>query len=86
MHYKNGNEAREGDPAICRPDKDRSYTLAGKLHTLKPGLISCNAQLAVPIVGGVNNMCVTVGDCYHAADAYEAMDALHGKPAAEKVA
>lgn len=61
--------------------------MAGTLHSLMPGSTSCNAQLAVPLPGGVKDYCVTVGNCYHAEDALNALEplidelALHGYPA-----
>ena len=74
MHYKNGNEAHEGDPVICRPDLNSSYTIAGKLHSIQTLSDTCNGQVAVTIQGGVEQTDVNIKDCYHAADAYETLD------------
>ena len=82
MHYKNGKEAREGDPVVCRPDGRYDYTIAGKLHTINGTSDTCNGQVAVPIVGGVTQVYVYIKDCYHAEDAYNAAEE---KQPAEKV-
>ena len=71
MHYKNNREAKEGDPVII---KEYNNVYAGKLHSLNPGTNSCNAQIAYPIMGGFGNICVTVRNCYHAEDAFNAME------------
>jgi hypothetical protein len=72
MHYKNGREAKVGDPAIAK-NYDGSV-VAGTLHSLNPGAKTCNAQLAYPIPGGCSNICVTLGEIYHAGEAFEAME------------
>ena len=84
MHYKDGSEAREGDPVICRPDSRYDYTIAGKLHTLTYTSDTCNGKLAVPIVGGVDQVYVNIKDCYHAAQAYAAADEIERAKAATK--
>ena len=70
MHYKNGREAHEGEPVIAQ-----SYgkTYAGNIHSIVAGVSSCNAQIAYPVFGGMSHTCVTVGDCYHAEDAFAAI-------------
>lgn len=70
MHYKNGREAREGDAVITKSGN----VVVGKLHSLYPGATRCNAQIAYAIMGGLGNACVTVGDCYHAEDAWTLID------------
>ena len=84
MHYKDGSEAREGDPVVCRPDAGFDYTIAGKLHTIRSNSETCNGQVAVPIVGGVNQVYVTIKDCYHAGQAYAAADEIERAKAATK--
>jgi hypothetical protein len=70
MHYKNGREAKEGDSAIAN---NGQKIIAGTLHSLQSNATSCNAQLAYPVPGCVNNASVTVGECVHAEDAFNAM-------------
>lgn len=68
MHYKNGREAKESDPVI---GKSYGRVIAGKIHNLMPGQVSCNCTVAEVTMGGVSQMtCQTVGDFYHAEDAY----------------
>ena len=73
MHYKNGKEAQDGDPVICQ-----GYTgqlTVGKIHTLVPGSTACNCTVAEPVMGGVTQLtCRTVGEMYHAADAFAAIE------------
>jgi len=66
MHYKNGREAKVGDPVIV---KDYNVVRAGVIHSLIPGAEQCNAQVCYPQMGGYANTCVTVGNCWHAEDA-----------------
>ncbi len=79
MHYKNNREAHEGDPAIT---VSYGTAIAGKLHSLMAGNTSCNAQIAYPTMGGIGNTCVTIGECYHAADAFAAIEATIAVPSA----
>ena len=72
MHYKNGREAKEGDPVICS-SYSGSVTV-GKIHSLVAGSESCNCTVAEPVMGGVNQLtCRTVGELYHAEDALSAI-------------
>lgn len=66
MHYKNGREAKTGDPVIV---KDYNKVIAGIIHSLNEGATSCNGQVAYATMGGMTNACVSVGDCFHAEDA-----------------
>lgn len=75
MHYKNGRPANEGDSVIA--PVYRGGTLkptAGVIHSIAPGSQSCNAQVNTITPGRVESTCVTVGDCYHAEDAFNAID------------
>ncbi len=74
MHYRNGRAANDGDPVIGESWKGSGNIIAGKLHSTSPGSTSCNGQVAHPIVGGVANAHITVGDFYHAADAFAAVE------------
>jgi hypothetical protein len=70
MHYKNGEEAREGDYVICQPDPRYDATICGRLHSLRAGDPCCEAQLCVPVMGGTTNYGVKVSQCFHAASAF----------------
>lgn len=73
MHYKNGREAKEGDPVICKGYSGQ--ITAGKIHTLLVGADSCNCTVAEVVIGGVNQLtCRTVGDMYHAEDGFQALE------------
>ena len=72
MHYKNGREAKNGDPVV---GKIWNNITAGIIHSIVPGSTSCNCTVAVPVMGGVNQMsCVNINDLYHAEDAYVAVN------------
>ena len=73
MHYKNGREAKTGDPVIGRFGYPVGIN-CGILHSLIPGCDACNANVATPGIGMVNQACVTVGELYHAEDAFGAME------------
>lgn len=70
MHYKNGREAKENDPVVA---KQYGKAIAGTLHSLNAAATSCNAMVATAVVGGMFQTCVSVGDCVHAEDAWEAV-------------
>ena len=77
MHFKNGTEAHESDPAIY---KDYAGNVrAGVLHSITPASTTCNGMLTYPVPGGVNQLSVTIGDGYSAADAFAAIAALEPK-------
>ena len=83
MHYKNGREAKNGDPVICKGYSGQ--VTVGKIHTIVPGCDACNCTVAEPVMGGVNQLaCQTVGQLYHAEDALLAIEplALAPEPAA----
>lgn len=77
-HYKNSRLAQNGDPVIS---KQYNTLYAGILHSINPGCTTCNAQIAYPVMGGMSNCCLTVGDCFHAEDAFAAVQALIPIPA-----
>lgn len=72
MHFKNGTPAHCGDGAISR--KGDGNIIAGTIHSLNGKAETCNAVLAVPIAGGHEQIAVTLGDCYSAADAWAVME------------
>jgi hypothetical protein len=76
MHYKNGREAREGDPVIIKQNPGTTYqkVVAGVLHSLQPGCVSCNAQIAYAVPGTVTSTSVTIGECFHAEDAIKSLE------------
>lgn len=74
MHYKNGREAHEGDPVIYKGDYNNIRV--GTLHCLTPGSSTCNAQAARVIPGGTTQDYVTIGELYHAEDAFLAINSL----------
>lgn len=80
MHYKNGREAHDGDPVVT---KFSDKVVAGVIHSLQPAQSTCNGQIAFIIPGGTVNWCVTAGECFHAEDAYNAMDQAMKNPAVE---
>jgi len=72
MHYKNGREAKDGDHII---EKHYNQVLAGVLHSTITGSESCNGQISFPIPGGFLSWPVTVGECFHAEDAFACIEA-----------
>ncbi len=83
MHFKNGRLAAEGDPVISH---QYNRVVAGTLHSLSEGSTTCNAILARPVPGGIDQRSVTVGDCYHAEDAFAAVEAKLASAEATTVA
>ena len=71
-HYKNGREAKYGDPVVGRP-YNGSLVQVGNLIDIVPGTQSCNAVLVRAI--GSDMTCVSVGDFFHADDAYGVISA-----------
>lgn len=45
MHYKNGREAKNGDPVVMFP-AGASVPVAGILYDARPGVEFCNGKLA----------------------------------------
>lgn len=76
MHYKNGREAKEMDPVIV---KTYDRVMAGVLHSIRPSQTSCNGQVAYPVPGATYNLCETIGNMYHAEDAWAAIEAAQPK-------
>ena len=72
MHYKNGREARDGDPVIAKTWNGQ--IIAGVLHSICPGAQTCNGQIAYPILGGCGALSVTIGEIFHAEDALKALE------------
>lgn len=72
MHYRNGRAAHEGDPVIAETWKGSGKFVAGTLHSTMPNATTCNGQLAVASVGGSVQHHVTIGECFHAEDAFAA--------------
>jgi hypothetical protein len=75
MHYKNGRQAHEGDPVVAKHYNGSARIVAGVLHSTFPTASTCNGQIAVAIPGGSVNHCVTIGEIYHAEDAFAAVEA-----------
>ena len=73
MHYKNGRPAQEADPVVAKIYGPK--IVAGTLHSLIAGATTCNGQIAFPVPGGVNNIAITIGEAYHAEDAFRSLDA-----------
>ncbi len=68
MHYKNGREAREGDPVILL---NNGRTTVGKVHSIIAGTSTCNCTVAEPVTGGIQQLtCRTLRDMHHAEDAH----------------
>ena len=76
MHYKNGRQAVENDPVICKPSYPGGRFVSGTIHTLStdPNSTTCNGQVAYLMPSGIQNTSVTISDCYHAEDAYNAIE------------
>lgn len=73
MHYKNGREAKAGDPVIYRDWKKELKV--GIIHSLNAGAETCNGNITTIVPGMVVQDCVTVAECLHAEDANAAMPA-----------
>lgn len=65
MHYRNGREAKPGDPVVVLPSYPGHPTLTGIVHSLNPGAQSCNGRLAQVTP---SDQYVNIGDCLHADD------------------
>lgn len=75
MHFKNGRDAKEGDPVVCLGYNQR--VTVGRIHSLTPGAETCNCSVAEPVMGGINQLtCRTVGEMYHAEDAFAAIESV----------
>jgi hypothetical protein len=71
MHYLNGRKAVEGDPVIYR-HQWCNISYAGVIHSFNARAETCNALMAVPQFGGCQNLSVTIRECIHAEDAFQA--------------
>lgn len=75
MHFKNGREAKYGDPVIGIGYHGR--VIAGVIHNLNPGSTTCNCDVVTVIPGGTQNLtCQNVSNFYHADDAFKAIETL----------
>lgn len=64
MHYRNGREAKNGDPVI-QIGFDGKINALGVLFNATPGNDYCNGSIA-PIQGAVTGACMC--DCLHVDD------------------
>ena len=72
MHYKNGREAKLGDPVICK-DNLGAITV-GKISSISASS-TCNANVVTVIMGGIETLsCRTLGEMYHAEDAFNKLE------------
>lgn len=76
MHFKNGREAKEGDPAVAQPSYPGGQYRSGRIEQLAtdPNCTSCNARLVYPLLSGNAADYVTISELYHAEDAFMAID------------
>lgn len=63
MHYKNGREAKNGDPVVLIPSYGPPF--AGILYNAVAGNDTCNGRLAIPQPG---DRCPNLKECLHADD------------------
>ena len=84
MHYANGRAAQNGDPVVGQiGDTTPPRIVAGVIDKLNAGATACNGVIVTPFIGGTESLWVTVGECYHAQDALDAVRlAIH--PAAKE--
>jgi hypothetical protein len=69
MHYKNGREAKNGDP-VLRFSAGEPLAYSGILISIAEGTDSCNGRLVIP---GIENIfCVTIKECLHIDDIFKA--------------
>jgi hypothetical protein len=76
MHYRNGREAKNGDPVIQIGGYGSGSTVQalGVLYGAKPGVTHCNGNIS-PIQNPVTTACLC--DCIHVED-LAAILAEHG--------
>jgi hypothetical protein len=65
MHYRNGREAKNGDPIVQLNDKG-GVTAVGILYNATPGNDYCNGMIASTVSGTTQVACMC--DCLHADD------------------
>lgn len=63
MHYKNGREAKNGDPIVSLPEL--GPPVAGILHSAVPGNDYCNGRIAVT---SISDPYANLKECLHADD------------------
>jgi hypothetical protein len=80
MHYKNGRLAKENDPVIASPMYPGGPYRAGKIHNLNGSCTTCNAVLVIPSMGYPEAHTITLSECYHAEDAFNAIDPQFSTP------
>ena len=80
MHYKNGREAKSGDPVVLRDFNNNIQV--GLIFDLMSTSDTCNAQLQRPIG---QPLYITIKDSYHAEDALLAIDPNVLYPVAEQL-
>lgn len=76
MHYKNGREAREGDPVVGK--SFNGQPVVGILIDTTAALECCNGTVVRPL--GLPLSCVNVKDFYHAEDAFAALEQKQPTP------
>lgn len=69
MHYKNGREAKNGDPVVLLPDGYRKTAVAGILYDATPGNDHCNGRIAIT---SANDPCPDLKSVLHADDVAKA--------------
>lgn len=73
MNYKNGRQANFGDPVVFQIEP--FGIIAGRLNSIMHDSKELNGSVAVPVMGGCSNFCVTIDQGYHAEDAFAALTA-----------
>jgi hypothetical protein len=68
MHYRNGREAKNGDPVVqfTMGGGDTKIVAVGILHNAQAGNDYCNGGIAPTTAAGVSGACLV--DCLHADD------------------
>ena len=64
MHYKNGREAKNGDPVVLIQSWSKT-PIAGILYNATPGNDHCNGKIAITTG---NDPCPDLKECLHAED------------------
>ena len=79
MHYKNGREAKPGDPVVwVMTPSTLNPQRAGILYAVNAGTNTCNARICVP---SPNDQYVPIKECLHAEDVASATIPDDSKPA-----
>lgn len=75
MHYKNGREAKNGDPVIMVTTLgSQKIAVGGILYGATPGNNTCNGTLA-PLNGGTSHY-ANLSECLHVDDLAAAMETI----------